>query len=245
MSAKPTPLGNGFTAEFDRITPQEWNSILCLFADSNIYQTWSYDAVRCGQENLSHLLLRSADQVIAAAQLRILRIPFLGLGAAYLRWGPLWQLRNQLPDPKVFRLALRALRNEYVCRRGLILRLFPILYGADSSSYTDILSQEGYTPVPDENPDRTLLMDISQPLEDIRKKFDQKWRNCLNKSERNNLEVIEGTEDHLFAEFIEIYHALLERKQFKEPNDINEFRMIQHHFPLTIKCEYSYVDLMA
>jgi lipid II:glycine glycyltransferase (peptidoglycan interpeptide bridge formation enzyme) len=74
-------------------------------------------------------------------------------------------------------------------------------------------------------------MDISQSLDDVRKKMDQKWRNCLNKSERNELEVIEGTDDSLFADFIGLYRALLERKQFQEPNDINEFRMIQQDLP--------------
>jgi lipid II:glycine glycyltransferase (peptidoglycan interpeptide bridge formation enzyme) len=148
-----------------------------------------------------------------------------------VRWGPLWQTRSQAADSTAFRLALRALRNEYVCRRGLILRIFPLLYNDDSHSCTDILKQEGYTPVPEEDPGRTLLVDISAPLDEVRKKLDQKWRNCLNKAERNELEVVEGTDDSLFAEFIGLYHALLERKQFQEPNDINEFRAIQRDLP--------------
>ena len=235
MSAKPIPLEGGYTAEFDTVTKQQWNKLFSQFADANLYQSWSYDAVRCGEENLSHLILRSSNQVIAVAQARIVRIPGLGMGAAYIRWGPLWHLRKNTPEPTVFRSVLRALRNEYVCRRGLILRAFPILYDDNSNSYADILSQEGYTPVPHENRGRTLIMDVSQPLDDVRRAFDQKWRNCLNKSERNNLEVIEGTEDSLFVEFIALYHALLERKQFQEPNDISEFRMIQQSLPTEYK----------
>jgi len=231
MSAKPIPLDNKYVAEFEKISEQEWNKICGQFADANIYQSWSYDAIRCGEENLSHLVLRYADNVVAAAQARIVRIPVLGLGAAYLRWGPLWQLRNQPLAIDTLRSALRALRNEYVCRRGLILRIFPILFDDDSSSYADVVLQEGFVPVPNENRGRTFIMDIDQPLEIVRKKFDQKWRNCLNKSERNNLEVIEGTDDSLFAEFISLYHVLLERKQFQEPNDINEFRNIQQSLP--------------
>ncbi|WP_408999183.1 lipid II:glycine glycyltransferase FemX [Syntrophus buswellii] len=227
MSAKPTPLDSGYTAEFDTVTEKQWEEILTHFTDANIYQTWPYDAVRCGEKNLGHLVLRFDGQVVSVAQVRLVRIPGLGVGAAYLRWGPLWQGWNQEPEPSVFRLALRSLRNEYVCRRGLILRIFPLVYDDNSNFFSDILLQEGYSPVPEESRGRTLVMDISQPLDEVRKKFDQKWRNCLNKSERNNLEVIEGTDDRLFAEFIGLYHALLERKQFQEPNDINEFRMIQ------------------
>ena len=231
MKSKSIPLEPGYTAECDIVNKEDWYRTINQFSDANIYQTWDYDAIRCGEENISHLVLRSAGKLIAAAQARIVRIPILGMGAAYIRWGPFWQPQNQTADTTAFRLALRALRNEYVCRRGLILRIFPVVYDDNSHAYTDILSQEGYAPVPEENRGRTLIMDISQPLDDVRKKLDQKWRNCLNKSERNNLEVIEGTDDNLFADFIGLYRALLDRKQFQEPNDINEFRMIQRNLP--------------
>lgn len=231
MSARPLPLEEGYISEVDQVDKQAWSSIIGRFSDASIYQTWSYDAIRCGKENISHLVLRSDDEVVAAAQARIVRIPLVGMGAAYVRWGPLWQRRSQAPDPMAFRLALRALRNEYVCRRGLILRLFPAVYDDGSQSYTNVLLHEGYTPVPDEDPGRTLIMDVNQPIEDLRKKLDQKWRNCLNKAQRNQLEVIEGTDDNLFANFISLYRALLERKKFEEPNDINQFRLIQRDLP--------------
>ena len=231
MNSKIMPLEDGYTAEFDAVDKHEWYKIISLFSDANIYQTWDYDAVRCGKENISHLVLRKASKIVAAAQARIVRIPVLGLGASYVRWGPFWQLRDQEADPAAFQMALRALRNEYVCRRGLILRIFPIQYDDNPYSCMDILTDEGYAPVPEEDPGRTLILDIGPPDADIRKKLDQKWRNCLNKSEKNQLEVIEGTEDGLFADFIGLYHALLERKKFQEPNDINEFRLIQQELP--------------
>jgi hypothetical protein len=235
MNSIPKPLENGCTAKFDTVDKHQWYRIINQFSDANIYQAWDYDAIRCGGDKISHLVMYSVDKVIAAAQVRIVRIPILGIGAAYVRWGPFWQLRNETADPVAFRLALRALRNEYVCRRRLILRIFPLIYNDDSHSCTDILKQEEYTPVPKEDPGRTLVIDISAPTDDLRKKLDQKWRNCLNKAERNQLEVIDGTGDSLFADFIGIYHALLERKQFQEPNDINEFRMIQRELPPEFK----------
>lgn len=236
MRTKPKPLDNGYTVEVDTVTKHEWHKIIDLFSDANIYQTWSYDMIRCGEANMSHLVLRSANKVIAAAQARIVRIPILGQGIAYIYWGPFWQLKNKPMDPSPFRFALRALRNEYVCHRGLILRIFPVLYDDNIyHSYTDILFEEGYTPIREENRARTLIMDIDQPIDDLRRKFDQKWRNCLNKSERNQLEVIEGTDDNLFSEFIGLYHVLLERKRFQEPNDIIAFRLIQRDLPLEYK----------
>lgn len=231
MSPRPIPLEDGYTAEFDTVDEDEWYKIIERFSDANIYQTWAYDAIRCGEENISHFVLRSANQIIAAAQARIVHIPFLRLGAAYVRWGPFWQLRNKSTNPNVFRIAIRALRNEYVCRRRLILRFFPLLYDDNNTTYTDMLSNETYIPVTEEDRGRTLILDISPPIDELRRQLDQKWRNCLNKAERNQLEVIEGTDDSLFEDFIGLYHALLDRKKFREPNDINEFRIIQRELP--------------
>jgi lipid II:glycine glycyltransferase (peptidoglycan interpeptide bridge formation enzyme) len=117
----------------------------------------------------------------------------------------------------------------------MILRIFPILYDDNMHACTDILADEGFAPVLEEDPGRTLILDIGIPNEDLRKKLDQKWRNCLNKSEKNQLDVAEGTDDSLFADFIGLYHVLLDRKKFQEPNDINEFRAIQQELPPEFK----------
>jgi len=234
MSAKPIPLEEGYTAEFDSVDKNEWHNTIDQFADANIYQTWSYDAIRCGEGNISHFILSSANKIVAAAQARIVRIPVIGLGAAYIRWGPLWQLRNQAKDTSAFRMAVRALRNEYVCRRGLILRIFPILFDDNSDLYLDTLLKEGYT-TPENDSQHTLILDIQPPIEELRKNFKQKWRNCLNRAERNQLELIEGTGDGLFGDFIGLYRELLQRKKFQEPNDINEFKTIQSELPNKFK----------
>ena len=235
MSSKPIPLKNRYTAEFDTVDKHEWYNIIDQFSDSNIYQTWSYDAVRCGEGNISHFTLHIAGKVVAAAQARIVRIPVLGLGAAYIRWGPLWQLKNQNADPTVLRMAIRALRNEYVCRRGLILRIYPVLYDDNANLCLETLQQEGYAPTSEESSQRTLILDIQPQIEELRKNLKHKWRYNLNRAERNQLDVIEGTDDGLFADFIGIYRELLQRKKFKEPSDINEFRMIQSELPTKFK----------
>lgn len=235
MSNKATPMEGGYTAEFDNVDRDEWHRIIKEFSDSNIYQTWAYDAVRFGEGNISHFVLRSGKEIVAAAQARIVRVPLLDLGAAYVRWGPLWQRRKENKDSFDFRMAVRALRNEYVCSRGLILRIFPVLFNDNSNGCFETLLQEGFRPTARESAQRTLILDIQPAIQNIRKNFEQKWRNCLNKAERNGLEVIEGTDDGLFNDFISLYRELLERKQFQEPNDINEFKLIQKNLSDELK----------
>src|SRR5690242_12551204 len=87
--------------EVDCCTPAEWSQMLELFADANLYQTWSYGKVRWGETNLSHLVLKRGEDVVAMAQLRIVRPPWLRAGIAYVRWGPLFERRGRPLDPEI------------------------------------------------------------------------------------------------------------------------------------------------
>ena len=86
----PDPV---WQVEVDRATPAEWSQMLDLFDDANIYQTWSYGAVRWGRKNLSHLVLKRNDEVVGITQLRIVRPTSLKFGMAYLAMGA------DLPSP--------------------------------------------------------------------------------------------------------------------------------------------------
>ncbi len=87
--------------EVDRATPDEWSQMLDLFNDANLYQTWSYGAVRWGRKNLSHLVLKRNGEVLGMAQLRIIRPTRFNFGMAYLRWGPLCHRRGRELDAEV------------------------------------------------------------------------------------------------------------------------------------------------
>ena len=84
--------------------------MLDLFGDANIYQTWAYGEVRWGRKNLSHLVLRRNGKVASIAQLRIYHPVRLGIGIAYLRWGPLFYRRGQTPDAEAASRMAQALR---------------------------------------------------------------------------------------------------------------------------------------
>jgi hypothetical protein len=217
------------------VAEEQWSELLMQFDDANIYQTWSYDEVRCGARNLSHLLLRREGKTVALAQARIARIPVLRAGIAYVRWAPLWRRRGELPDVQVFRQCIRALRNEYACRRGLVLRLCPNLWDEKSASLLLILEQEGFSAVRGQRLDRTLVLDLAQPLPVLRAGLRQHWQRYLRVAERNGLEITQGTDDRLFEQFIPIYREMVARKGFPEPNDINEFRAIQRRLPESFK----------
>jgi lipid II:glycine glycyltransferase (peptidoglycan interpeptide bridge formation enzyme) len=220
-----------YSIEVDTVNKITWHEIINNFSDANIFQTWSHDEIRFGRKRISHLILKKDGQIVAAAQVRIVKIPFTAIGIAYVFWGPLWKLKESDVNTDIFTQAIRALKSEYAQRRGLLLRINPLLFNDESDVFLPILKNEGFALLQKETPSRTLLVNLSPDLDILRKGLDQKWRNCLNRAMKNDLELLEGDSDEMFAMFIGLYEELIERKKFDESIDINEFRLMQKDLP--------------
>jgi len=221
----------------DRITELEWNTLLGQFADASIYQTWAYGAVCWGEKQHSHLLLKCGAEVVAAAQLRVVRLPLLNKGVAYLRWGPLWRLRGQPVEPGLLDRMLGALRKEYVERRGLLLRLLPGVFQADAwaGEITSCLRRRGLDLETDIRPYQTSRVDVAQPLDTVRRGLHSRWRNYLKAAEKTGFTVVQGTADELYHQFTVLYREMMARKQFETTVDVEQFRQIHHRLPEALK----------
>ena len=235
LCAMRMPLPAGYSVEVDSVDKRTWHQVIERFDDANIYQTWSYEGIRSGENNLSHLLLKKDGNVIAAAQAKITKIPFTRVGVAYVRWGPLWRLRGSAVDPEVFALAIRCLRNEYACKRQLSIRMLPRIFDDQCEVFEPILVDEQFDRVPVEEAQRTLLIPLEHSVEELRKGLEQKWRNGLNRAEKNNLRIEEGTDDPLFSVFLDIYAEMHGRKQFLKTSDVHQLRLIQADLPEALK----------
>ena len=99
VNSKAQTAGLEFSVAVDQATEGEWNKLVSLFADASVYQAWAYGEVHWGRSQLSHLVLTQNGAAAAAAQVRIVRLPVLGKGVAYVRWGPLCCRRGGEPDP--------------------------------------------------------------------------------------------------------------------------------------------------
>ena len=228
-------LEPGYTSEVDTVDEKTWCQILQEFDDANIYQTWPYTAVTSGRRNIGHLILRKNRDIVAVAQARIVKLPLINVGIAYVRWGPLWRHTTGAVNAETFRQAIRALRNEFSCNRGLVLRLFPIIYDDDPPCFSAILADEGFSSMDKETRSRTILMDLVPPLEALRQGMNAHWRRELKLAERKGMEVVEGSQDELFGSFIEIHEEMVARKKFVEGSDINQFRLMQAKLPEKLK----------
>jgi lipid II:glycine glycyltransferase (peptidoglycan interpeptide bridge formation enzyme) len=222
-----------YKVEIDRVTEPGWPDLLDQFADANIYQTWAYGSIRWGSRNLSHLVLKRNEEPLGLAQLRIIRPAGLRMGVAYLRWGPLCELRGKDFDLQVLEILANELREEYCRKRGLYLEILPNAFAGSPRAQAFQLAFSGYDCTHQLNSEnyRTLVVDLTPPLEELRKKLDRKWRNQLTGAEKNNLNIVAGTSAELYKSFSELYVQMWERKKFKTTVSIEEFGRIQQSLP--------------
>lgn len=230
------PLAAGYSCEIDEIDEPSWCQLLLEFEDSNIYQTWSYASVVEGPHNMCHLAIKLNGDVVAIAQARIKQVPLVGLGVGYVRYGPLWRRKGACANVEIFRQTVRALRNEFVGKRGLALRIFPVVYDDSPFGLDAILADEGLAPVRSEVPDQTILMDLSPSLADLREGLTSHGKLQLRKlASRNNLELVAGSSSELLDCLIEMYKEMVSRKKFVEGIDIEQYRQIQAELPEKLK----------
>lgn len=218
----------------DSYSRNDWEELIASFDDANIYQTYAWGSNCYGESNISAIVVRHNGSPIAAALVRILKVPGMRAGIAYIRWGPLWQ-RSGSFNLMHFSTGLRALIDEYVKKRGLSLRIRPFLYAEDNPSHFQSLRTLGYKPLEHWRKERTLLVDIRKSLDDLRKGLDQRWRNHLKRAEKNTLNIIDGTDENLLLRFAAVHEEVTREKRIAASKDINIFRLIQMSLPDRLK----------
>lgn len=224
-----TPLLPGYTFEIDSVSPSEWYRIVSEFDDASVYQVWQDGSDDDRPSSICRVLLRREGQVVSVAEVRLVTVPMTDHGIAYVFWGP---LTNRVgSDRDTFRQMLRAMCQEFVHRRGMILRVHPRLYESVHADTLGILSDEGFEPVVDVRPKRTLIMNLAPPVEEIRRSVDKRWRNCLAKAERSGLAVTSGTSLDLFDRFGTVYAKMLARKRLSPTADLAKHRRAQSRLP--------------
>lgn len=231
--AVPVAVPAAFTVEVDAGSAAEWSEHLAQFDDASLYQTWAFGDACWGAKNCSRLVLKRDGEVVALAQVRIVRPGRFKFGLAQVRWGPVCQRRGTEPDADVLRRMAAALRDEYAHRRGLCLRVLPLAFqGTPRGEVVErafgayqsrpFLPGEAY---------RTIVLDLTPPLETLRKQLDQKWRNQLNRAEKNNLTVVEGRTVEDFRAFVPLFQEMHRRKRLESSADIGAYETVQSALP--------------
>lgn len=223
-----------YSAQIDMHEKSEWHEIIQRFNDNNIYQTWSHAGICWGEDKLSHLVLKCDDEIVAAAQVVIVKAPWINAGIGHVKFGPLWLTRGKDADPKHYAAMLRALHDEYVTRRGLTLRLKPWEVG--SEPLQQIRNQQGFQQPKSTKAYDTFVMDLSCSEEEHWKSLKPRWRQELNKCRRNHnlvFEEIAGTTS--IDIFIALYVEMSERKRFADFTDFQDLHRYYADLPTSLR----------
>jgi lipid II:glycine glycyltransferase (peptidoglycan interpeptide bridge formation enzyme) len=200
------------------------------FKDSNIYQTYAYGNTYWGKDNIVNIKLSNANETVSYVQVRIRRMPILNVGIAYIRWGPLWQTETEDKNYDALRFMISFLKKEFAIRKGLFLRIFPNLYEEDDI-IINIFKEEGFKLNKYSPQYRTILMNLSSNIEDIRKGLRKTWRQTLAKAERKNMKIVEGNNIKLIESALQIYEKMHKRKKFVEFVDMTKLLYLQRLLP--------------
>jgi len=183
-----------------------WESALAGLRDLSLLQCRAYGDAKSasGPWTVERLLfIGEGGKVAGACQVMIRTLP-LGLGGlAWVNRGPLWRPASAAEagggHTASLIAMLAALKSRYVDERGLYLRVQPNV--ADGALPASSLAKTGleaaYAPgwV-------SARIDLGMPLEDLRRGLKQKWRNCLNKAERQEIEIRAAEDGDAMEDFL-------------------------------------------
>lgn len=205
-----------------------WLDKVKNFNDYGYTRFWEYskksaERVNAISENIA--IVDCDSEIIALCNVRVRLLPFGLGGVAYISDGPMVD-QGQEELQHALNAALSALKYEYVIRRGLVLRIsqrHKIDIFCDNE--TQVYQNNGFTNVGTTN--ATMIIDLTQDLDEIRKSFHRKWRNRLNTSEKKSITIISGCDSNLFNDFSELFDDLLNRKSLEINMDDKYFASIQ------------------
>lgn len=165
----------------------------------------------------------SGGERLGMAAVRVKTLPLVGLGIAYVAQGPAVSASGAF-DATRMRVAIEALTNEYVRRRGLVLRIQPPLYrGEDQAEIAALFTGLGFSALR-RPPYRTILLDLAPTLDQLRAKLAGKWRTELSRAERQGISVTRSSGVEAFERFLPLFEQLAAQKGFSASQDAAFFR---------------------
>jgi lipid II:glycine glycyltransferase (peptidoglycan interpeptide bridge formation enzyme) len=217
----------------DRIPNHKWDELTVAFRDTSYRQCSSYAAAAAKLVGAKSELagLMDNQRLIGLADVRIKNVPMTPWGIAYANYAPI-VMQDERFSEQEFGRCLDALRQEYVERRRLVLRVTPALNGG---LFQDLqaacLAARGFRPCSRQAQRETIVLDLLRPLDEIRRSLDPKWRSDLVKSEKAGIKITSSIELNDFDNFEKIFLDLTERKGFMPNQDVRFFKYVQSAAP--------------
>jgi hypothetical protein len=213
----------------EHLESHRWVSLAGTFRDYNYQQLPAYAEMlaELRRARAEQVAIRSGDHLLGLANVRIRTVPVVGGGMAYISGGPLTR-RDCDDDPIRLAECLKLLKEEYVDRRGLTLRILGPLGSPEWNRQSETVFRDaGMECTGQSRSYRTFLLDIRPSPEDLRAACSKYWRRNLRRAEERDFEVRAGTGNDLFGTISELYDRLRHRKQFHANLDAEFYSSLQ------------------
>ncbi len=196
------------------VNKAEWDEIAPGFPGYNFEQSSTYAeaAAQSIGGRVEYLVVKTPTACLGGASVRIKSLPYLNRGIAYITGGI---LVSDTPDTTF------AERHHFVLQKM-------ITYLKDQKHYVILREpiSSGLQPEIEENYKRsglhlteyarhyrTILMDVAQDQDAIRKGFAAKWRRDLNASFKSDLKLEQGSSRAFQDRFMQVYETMVDNKE--------------------------------
>ena len=180
---------NPFRITWNRHNRTQWDGMLAACKRPSLTQTSTYAlAVHELQGMKANFGLIRFDNKPIGMIVAHGKPVFGAPGSQTIYRGPVW-VHDEIPG-EMQKLALELLRKRYRLRNGRPVTFHPEL--TDTPGNRTQMADAGFKRIADGY--RTIWLDLSQSLEDLRAGQHQNWRNALVQGERNGLTVIDDAD---------------------------------------------------
>jgi hypothetical protein len=224
----------GYSVEVDSVANEAWDEIVAGFADSNPEQTacFARHHWKCRD---SHLLLRRDGVPVAGARVALVKLPVVGRGLAFLRFGPFWRRRDAAADSRTYRAMIEALVHEYCDRRGHCLTVLPRPHPHYHGLESVMLREQGFVRRREIRDAERFVVDCSLDEAAQTASLAQKWRYNLRQGLTRPLDVRFTEEPAEIKAFQRLYTTMMERKQFSSTTPVHLTETLMAELPPALK----------
>jgi hypothetical protein len=195
-------------SEWNKISKTRWNELMNKSLNTNLLQLWSYGEAKFKSENwtINRVTYSFNGKVVAYVQ--ILEKNFLKILKIYrINRGPIFLTK----DKKLIYSVIKSIMSLSNILRGIFisasfeLKITPSNISFINSFSPKLLGSKGYT---------SIWIDLKDSMEELRTKFDSKWRNMLVKSEKQEIDIKSSSSNDFAYWLSEIHHNNMNEKSF-------------------------------
>lgn len=196
------------------MTQEAWDGAVRALDELSLVQTGAYGVMRAGEKGYMCVrhVWEDGGVIVAAAQAVVRTVPFVGKRVVWINRAPMLR-RADAPDaPALRRQCLDDLRTYWTTERGAFLCVSPP-WNASLVAKTPLvdapwraLTTDGWS---------SAILDLSEPIDTIRRRLDKRWRNSLANAQRQSFRVEHGDDASLLKQLLADYALCLRAPSFQ------------------------------